>query len=413
MKKILALGLAMTMVLSLAACGEKDTGDTSKDNAPTSSIEDVEIKEVTPYLNADEIEGLELIDGVNHTKFYIPEGMMDNSVDALQYMFNAMALAFGTDSMTEEELANINEMMAKDMVGAYNEVFMVINPTMNYMASVITYANDEGIDLANMTDEQLNELANSVMGSMDTGNPGDLTGDTAGTTDDTNTTDDANTTDDIEINANVSIEATEPNSPDTSIVEDVIDSVNEATDGAVDAATNEAADGAVTGAVEGATDDTAVVDSDDKVAIGDVYAKDDTKVIYECTLTTEGMSTTNEAMSVELNGYFFVTVKDGYVSLGLAVSNGDEEYNWIEKFARGVEIDATNEGTFMTAEESMSTMFEGMENPLESDNNTDTTETADGTENTEATDTTESTGTTETADGTENTEATNGAEANS
>lgn len=403
MKKILALGLAMTMVLSLAACGEKDTGDTSKDNAPTSSIEDVEVKEVTPYLNADETEGLELTDGVNHTKFYIPEGMMDNSVDAVQYMFNAMALAFGTDSMTEEELANINEMMAKDMVGAYNEVFMVINPTMNYMASVITYANDAGIDLANMTDEQLNELANSVMGSMDVSNPGDLTGDTTGTTDD------ANTTDDVETNADVSIEATEPNSPDTSIVEDVIDGVNEATDGAVDAATNEAADGAV----EGATDDTAVADSNDKIAIGDVYAKDDTKVIYECTLTTEGMSTTNEAMSVELKGYFFVTVKDGYVSLGLAVSNGDEEYNWIEKFARGVEIDATNEGTFMTAKESMSAMFEGMENPLESDNNTGTTETTNGADTAETTDTTEATDTTETADGTENTEATDGAEANS
>lgn len=398
MKKILALGLAMTMVLSLAACGEKDTGDTSKDNAPTSSIEDVEVKEVTPYLNADETEGLELIDGVNHTKFYVPEGMMDNSVDAIQYMFNAMALAFGTDSMTEEELANINEMMAKDMVGAYNEVFMVINPTMNYMASVITYANDKGIDLANMTDEQLNELANSVMDSMDVNNTGDLTGDTTGTTED------ANTTDDVETNANVSIEATEPNSPDTSIVEDVIDGVNEATDGAVDAATNEAADGAVAGAVEGATDDTAVADSNDKIAIGDVYAKDDTKVIYECTLTTEGMSTTNEAMSVELKGYFFVTVKDGYVSLGLAVSNGDEEYNWIEKFARGVEIDATNEGTFMTAEESMSAMFEGMENPLESDNNNDTTETTNDTDTTETADGTENT---------ENTEATDGAEANS
>lgn len=398
MKKILALGLAMTMVLSLAACGEKDTGDTSKDNAPTSSIEDVEVKEVTPYLNADETEGLELIDGVNHTKFYVPEGMMDNSVDAIQYMFNAMALAFGTDSMTEEELANINEMMAKDMVGAYNEVFMVINPTMNYMASVITYANDAGIDLANMTDKQLNELANSVMDSMDVNNTGDLTGDTTGTTED------ANTTDDVETNANVSIEATEPNSPDTSIVEDVIDGVNEATDGAVDAATNEAADGAVAGAVEGATDDTAVADSNDKIAIGDVYAKDDTKVIYECTLTTEGMSTTNEAMSVELKGYFFVTVKDGYVSLGLAVSNGDEEYNWIEKFARGVEIDATNEGTFMTAEESMSAMFEGMENPLESDNNNDTTETTNDTDTTETADGTENT---------ENTEATDGAEANS
>lgn len=403
MKKILALGLAMTMVLSLAACGEKDTGDTSKDNAPTSSIEDVEVKEVTPYLNADEAEGLELIDGVNHTKFYIPEGMMDNSVDAVQYMFNAMALAFGTDSMTEEELANINEMMAKDMVGAYNEVFMVINPTMNYMASVITYANDKGIDLANMTDEQLNELANSVMDSMDVDNPGDLTGDTTGTTDDTNTTDDVD----------VSIEATEPNSPDTSIVEDVIDDVNEATDGAVDAATNDAADGAVAGAVEGATDDTAVADSNDKIAIGDVYAKDDTKVIYECTLTTEGMSTTNEAMSVELKGYFFVTVKDGYVSLGLAVSNGDEEYNWIEKFARGVEIDATNEGTFMTAKESMSAMFEGMENPLESDNNTDTTETTNGADTTETADGTENTENTEATDGTENTEATDGAEANS
>lgn len=398
MKKILALGLAMTMVLSLAACGEKDTGDTSKDNAPTSSIENVEVKEVTPYLNADETEGLELIDGVNHTKFYVPEGMMDNSVDAIQYMFNAMALAFGTDSMTEEELANINEMMAKDMVGAYNEVFMVINPTMNYMASVITYANDAGIDLANMTDKQLNELANSVMDSMDVNNTGDLTGDTTGTTED------ANTTDDVETNANVSIEATEPNSPDTSIVEDVIDGVNEATDGAVDAATNEAADGAVAGAVEGATDDTAVADSNDKIAIGDVYAKDDTKVIYECTLTTEGMSTTNEAMSVELKGYFFVTVKDGYVSLGLAVSNGDEEYNWIEKFARGVEIDATNEGTFMTAEESMSAMFEGMENPLESDNNNDTTETTNDTDTTETADGTENT---------ENTEATDGAEANS
>lgn len=403
MKKILALGLAMTMVLSLAACGEKDTGDTSKDNAPTSSIEDVEVKEVTPYLNADEAEGLELIDGVNHTKFYIPEGMMDNSVDAVQYMFNAMALAFGTDSMTEEELANINEMMAKDMVGAYNEVFMVINPTMNYMASVITYANDKGIDLANMTDEQLNKLANSVMDSMDVDNPGDLTGDTTGTTDDTNTTDDVD----------VSIEATEPNSPDTSIVEDVIDDVNEATDGAVDAATNDAADGAVAGAVEGATDDTAVADSNDKIAIGDVYAKDDTKVIYECTLTTEGMSTTNEAMSVELKGYFFVTVKDGYVSLGLAVSNGDEEYNWIEKFARGVEIDATNEGTFMTAKESMSAMFEGMENPLESDNNTDTTETTNGADTTETADGTENTENTEATDGTENTEATDGAEANS
>lgn len=393
MKKFLAAFMALAMTFSLAACGgEEDTPDSSTTpNETEEIIEQEEIDTNSPYLAEGEGDDLVKMDGVNHTIFRLPSSVTDNTVDALTYMFTVLA---GSFQGSEDEVDDVDYILDKNIMEAYNESFSIINPNMDYLVTVVTGANENGLTIEGLDLETIDEFMQAMTASVE------------GTeyTDDTTVADDA--TDEVTSEADVD-SATEADV--NSAVEESADSDTTVSDTTEPADATEPTDTTEPTADEDVSDGNEVVE-DTSIAggeetedfvLGEVYASDDTKVIYNLTANISGTDTLGEPVDQQMAGYLAVVIKDGYMSCGIVLSKDTSSAPWDELFIKSLEIDATNEGSYPSFEEVMS---EGLGDltyddslATEGTDGTDTTETTEETVPTDGTDTTVTDSTNETA----------------
>lgn len=387
MKKFLAAFMALAMTFSLAACGgEEDTPDSSTTPNETEEIvEQEEIDTNSPYLSEGEGDDLVKMDGVNHTIFRLPSSVTDNTVDALTYMFTVLA---GSFQGSEDEVDDVGYILDKNIMEAYNESFSVINPNMDYLVTVVTGANENGLTLEGLDFETIDEFMQAMTASVEG----------------TESTDDTTVADEATDDTTVTDEATDVDSA----AEESADSDTTVSNATEPADATEPTDTTEPTADEDVSDDNEVVD-DTSVAgeetedfvLGEVYASDDTKVIYNLTANISGADTLGEPVEQQMTGYLAVVIKDGYMSCGIVLSKNTSSAPWAELFIKSLEIDATNEGSYPSFEEAMS---EGLGDltyddslATEGTDETDTTETTEETVPTDGTDTTVTDSTNETA----------------
>lgn len=392
MKKFLAAFMALAMTFSLAACGgDEDTPDSSTTpNETEEIIEQEEIDTNSPYLSEGEGDDLVKMDGVNHTIFRLPSSVTDNTVDALTYMFTVLA---GSFQGSEDEVDDVDNVLDKNIMEAYNESFSVINPNMDYLVTVVTGANENGLTIDGLDLETIDEFMQAMTASVE------------GTesTDDTTITDEV--TDEVTSEADAD-SATEADAD--SAVEESADSDTTVSDTTEPADATEPTDTTEPTADEDVSDGNEVVE-DTSIAggeetedfvLGEVYASDDTKVIYNLTANISGTDTLGEPVDQQMAGYLAVVIKDGYMSCGIVLSKDNSSAPWAELFIKSLEIDATNEGSYPSFDEAMS---EGLGDltyddslATEGTDETDTTETTEETVPTDGTDTTVTDSTNET-----------------
>mgnify|MGYP002800850412 CR=1 FL=1 len=394
MKKFLAAFMALAMTFSLAACGgEEDTPDSSTTPNETEEIvEQEEIDTNSPYLSEGEGDDLVKMDGVNHTIFRLPSSVTDNTVDALTYMFTVLA---GSFQGSEDEVDDVDYILDKNIMEAYNESFSIINPNMDYLVTVVTGANENGLTIEGLDLETIDEFMQAMTASVEG----------------TETTDDATVADEATDDATIANEPT-----DDTTVADVDSAVEESADS--DATVSDTTEPADVTEPTDTTEPTADEDTPDgnEVAedtsiaggeetedfvLGEVYASDDTKVIYNLTANISGTDTLGEPVDQQMAGYLAVVIKDGYMSCGIVLSKDTSSAPWAELFIKSLEIDPTNEGSYPSFEEVMS---EGLGDltyddslATEGTDGTDTTETTEETVPTDGTDTTVTDSTNETA----------------
>lgn len=387
MKKFLAAFMALAMTFSLAACGgDEDTPDSSTTpNETEEIIEQEEIDTNSPYLAEGEGDDLVKMDGVNHTIFRLPSSVTDNTVDALTYMFTVLA---GSFQGSEDEVDDVDYILDKNIMEAYNESFSIINPNMDYLVTVVTGANENGLTIEGLDLETIDEFMQAMTASVEG----------------TESTDDTTVADDATDDTTVADEATDVDSA----AEESADSDTTVSNTTEPADATEPTDTTEPTADEDVSDDNEVVD-DTSVAgeetedfvLGEVYASNDTKVIYNLTANISGTDTLGEPVDQQMAGYLAVVIKDGYMSCGIVLSKDTSSAPWAELFIKSLEIDATNEGSYPSFEEVMS---EGLGDltyddslSTEGTDGTDTTETTEETVPTDGTDTTVTDSTNETA----------------
>ena len=374
MKKFLAAFMALAMTFSLAACGgEEDTPDSSTTpNETEEIIEQEEIDTNSPYLAEGEGDDLVKMDGVNHTIFRLPSSVTDNTVDALTYMFTVLA---GSFQGSEDEVDDVDYILDKNIMEAYNESFSIINPNMDYLVTVVTGANENGLTIEGLDLETIDEFMQAMTATVET----------TESTDDTTVADvDSATEESADSDTTVSdttepADATEPTDTTEPTADEDTPDGNEVVE-----------DNSVAGEEE--TED---------FVLGEVYASDDTKVIYNLTANISGADTLGEPVDQQMAGYLAVVIKDGYMSCGIVLSKDNSSAPWAELFIKSLEIDATNEGSYPSFDEAMS---EGLGDltyddslATEGTDGTDTTETTEETVPTDGTDTTVTDSTNETA----------------
>ena len=414
MKKFLAAFMALAMTFSLAACGgDEDTPDSSTTpNETEEIIEQEEIDTNSPYLSEGEGDDLVKMDGVNHTIFRLPSSVTDNTVDALTYMFTVLA---GSFQGSEDEVDDVDNVLDKNIMEAYNESFSIISPNMDYLVTVVTGANENGLTLEGLDLETIDEFMQAMTASVEGTEPTDDTTITDEATDDTTVadkaTDDTTVADEPTDDTTVADEAT-----DDTTVADVDSAAEESADSDTTVSDTTEPDDATepTDTTEPTTDedtsdgnevveDTSIAGGEETedFVLGEVYASDDTKVIYNLTANISGTDTLGEPVDQQMAGYLAVVIKDGYMSCGIVLSKDTSSAPWAELFIKSLEIDATNEGSYPSFEEVMS---EGLGDltyddslATESTDGTDTTETTEETVPTDGTDTTVTDSTNETA----------------
>lgn len=395
MKKFLAAFMALAMTFSLAACGgDEDTPDTSTNPNETEEIvEQEEIDTNSPYLSEGEGDDLVKMDGVNHTIFRLPSSVTDNTVDALTYMFTVLA---GSFQGSEDEVDDVDYILDKNIMEAYNESFSIINPNMDYLVTVVTGANENGLTIEGLDLETIDEFMQAMTASVEG----------------TESTDDTTVADDATDDTTVADEATDEITSETDVdsaVEESADSDATVSDTTEPADATEPTDTTEPTADEDTPDGNEVVE-DTSIAggeetedfvLGEVYASDDTKVIYNLTANISGTDTLGEPVDQQMAGYLAVVIKDGYMSCGIVLSKDTSSAPWAELFIKSLEIDATNEGSYPSFEEVMS---EGLGDltyddslATEGTDGTDTTETTEEAVPTDGTDTTVTDSTDETA----------------
>ena len=393
MKKFLAAFMALAMTFSLAACGgEEDTPDSSTTpNETEEIIEQEEIDTNSPYLAEGEGDDLVKMDGVNYTIFRLPSSVTDNTVDALTYMFTVLA---GSFQGSEDEVDDVDYILDKNIMEAYNESFSIINPNMDYLVTVVTGANENGLTIEGLDLETIDEFMQAMTATVETTESTDDTTVADEPNDDATVTDEA--TDDTTV-ADVD-SATEESADSDTTVSDTTEPADatEPTDTTESTADEDVSDG------NEVVDDTSVAGEEtEDFVLGEVYASDDTKVIYNLTANISGTDTLGEPVDQQMAGYLAVVIKDGYMSCGIVLSKDTSSAPWAELFIKSLEIDATNEGSYPSFDEAMS---EGLGDltyddslATEGTDETDTTETTEETVPTDGTDTTVTDGTDETA----------------
>lgn len=387
MKKFLAAFMALAMTFSLAACGgDEDTPDSSTTpNETEEIIEQEEIDTNSPYLSEGEGDDLVKMDGVNHTIFRLPSSVTDNTVDALTYMFTVLA---GSFQGSENEADDVDYILDKNIMEAYNESFSIINPNMDYLVTVVTGANENGLTIEGLDLETIDEFMQAMTASVEG------TESTDDTTVADEPTDDTTITDEVDVNS-----AVEESADSDTTVSDTTepDDVTEPTDTTEPTADEDTSDG------NEVVEDTSIAGGEETedFVLGEVYASDDTKVIYNLTANISGTDTLGEPVDQQMTGYLAVVIKDGYMSCGIVLSKDTSSAPWAELFIKSLEIDATNEGSYPSFEEAMS---EGLGDltyddslATEGTDETDTTETTEETVPTDGTDTTVTDSTNETA----------------
>lgn len=397
MKKFLAAFMALAMTFSLAACGgDEDTPDSSTTpNETEEIIEQEEIDTNSPYLAEGEGDNLVKMDGVNHTIFRLPSSVTDNTVDALTYMFTVLA---GSFQGSEDEVDDVDYILDKNIMEAYNESFSIINPNMDYLVTVVTGANENGLTLEGLDFETIDEFMQAMTASVEGTESTDDTTITDESTDDATVsdepTDDTTITDEVDVNS-----AAEESADSDATVSDTTEPADatEPTDTTEPTADEDTPDG------NEVVEDTSIAGGEETedFVLGEVYASDDTKVIYNLTANISGADTLGEPVEQQMTGYLAVVIKDGYMSCGIVLSKDTSSAPWAELFIKSLEIDATNEGSYPSFEEVMS---EGLGDltfddslTTEGTDGTDTTETTEEAVTTDGTDTTVTDSTDETA----------------
>lgn len=395
MKKFLAAFMALAMTFSLAACGgEEDTPDSSTTpNETEEIIEQEEIDTNSPYLAEGEGDDLVKMDGVNHTIFRLPSSVTDNTVDALTYMFTVLA---GSFQGSEDEVDDVDYILDKNIMEAYNESFSIINPNMDYLVTVVTGANENGLTIEGLDLETIDEFMQAMTASVEGSESTDDTTVADEPADDTTVADEA--ADDIISEADIDSAAEESADRDTTVSDTTEPAdVTEPTDTTEPTADEDTSDG------NEVVEDTSIAGGEETedFVLGEVYASDDTKVIYNLTANISGTDTLGEPVDQQMAGYLAVVIKDGYMSCGIVLSKDTSSAPWAELFIKSLEIDATNEGSYPSFEEAMS---EGLGDltyddslATEGTDETDTTETTEETVPTDGTDTTVTDSTNETA----------------
>lgn len=395
MKKFLAAFMALAMTFSLAACGgDEDTPDSSTTpNETEEIIEQEEIDTNSPYLSEGEGDDLVKMDGVNHTIFRLPSSVTDNTVDALTYMFTVLA---GSFKGSEDEVDDIDYILDKNIMEAYNESFSIISPNMDYLVTVVTGANENGLTIEGLDLETIDEFMQAMTASVEGTESTDDTTVADDATDDTTVADEA--TDEITSEADVD-SAVEESADSDATVSDTTEPADatEPTDTTEPTADEDTPDG------NEVVEDTSIAGGEETedFVLGEVYASDDTKVIYNLTANISGTDTLGEPVDQQMAGYLAVVIKDGYMSCGIVLSKDTSSAPWAELFIKSLEIDATNEGSYPSFEEVMS---EGLGDltyddslATEGTDGTDTTETTEEAVTTDGTDTTVTDSTDETA----------------
>lgn len=395
MKKFLAAFMALAMTFSLAACGgDEDTPDSSTTpNETEEIIEQEEIDTNSPYLAEGEGDDLVKMDGVNHTIFRLPSSVTDNTVDALTYMFTVLA---GSFQGSEDEVDDVDYILDKNIMEAYNESFSIINPNMDYLVTVVTGANENGLTIEGLDLETIDEFMQAMTASVEGTESTDDTTVADDATDDTTVADEA--TDEITSEVDVD-SAAEESADSNTTVSDTTEPADatEPTDTTEPTADEDTSDG------NEVVEDTSIAGGEETedFVLGEVYASDDTKVIYNLTANISGTDTLGEPVDQQMAGYLAVVIKDGYMSCGIVLSKDTSSAPWAELFIKSLEIDATNEGSYPSFEEAMS---EGLGDltyddslATEGTDATDTTETTEETVPTDGTDTTVTDSTNETA----------------
>ena len=391
MKKFLAAFMALAMTFSLAACGgNEDTPDTSTTpNETEEIIEQEEIDTNSPYLSEGEGDDLVKMDGVNHTIFRLPSSVTDNTVDALTYMFTVLA---GSFQGSEDEADDVDYILDKNIMEAYNESFSIINPNMDYLVTVVTGANENGLTIEGLDLETIDEFMQAMTASVEGTESTDDTTITDEATDETISEADVNSTIEESANSNTTVS-------DTTEIDDATEPTDttEATDTTETTTNEDVSDG------NEVVEDTSIAGGEETedFVLGEVYASDDTKVIYNLTANISGTDTLGEPVDQQMTGYLAVVIKDGYMSCGVVLAKDTSSAPWAELFIKSLEIDATNEGSYPSFEEVMS---EGLGDltfddslTTEGTDGTDTTETTEEAVTTDGTDTTVTDSTDETA----------------
>lgn len=299
MKKFLALALALTMVISLAACGEK--GEIKQKGEPGNqkhekidSVDDGGIKKsesnkstdavnsTSPYLDADVTMLNHEVTSVNHTRFKIPSDIIEGKRSLMEYFIAAFSYSLAQEGaeLSEEEKAELRSMVNNGFIMDYNEMYMVVDASSSYVAVVSTYQNSENTKFEDITD--IKSLVESVMQS---------------------------------------------NITDT----------------------------------EGSEGDTELVSSPDNFKVGELVAEDSTKKIYECTGINTGLTEEMNEVNVNMEGYLTVIIEDEYVSVAFVMYNSEEQpKDWALSFIKSIEIDPANPGTAESSAESLADMFGGI-----------------------------------------------------
>lgn len=387
MKKFLAAFMALAMTFSLAACGgEEDTPDSSTTpNETEEIIEQEEIDTNSPYLSEGEGDDLVKMDGVNHTIFRLPSSVTDNTVDALTYMFTVLA---GSFQGSEDEVDDVDYILDKNIMEAYNESFSIINPNMDYLVTVVTGANENGLTIEGLDLETIDEFMQAMTASVEGTESTDDTTVADEPADDTTVADEADVDSAVEESADSDTTVSDTTEPAD---------VTEPTDTTEPTADEDTSDG------NEVVEDTSIAGGEETedFVLGEVYASDDTKVIYNLTANISGTDTLGEPVDQQMAGYLAVVIKDGYMSCGIVLSKDTSSAPWAELFIKSLEIDATNEGSYPSFEEVMS---EGLGDltfddslTTEGTDGTDTTETTEEAVTTDGTDTTVTDSTDETA----------------
>ena len=341
--------------------GSETTGNS--ENAGTDSTEP-EVETYEAYLTEnDDLAGFVKVDSLNRTHFYVPEDAYNNSVDMMTYMMTLMSMSFASEEIPADQLAEMQKIVESNIKTEVNSVFALMNPTTLATIEAVTYENAEGLKIEDITTDNLNDILNSMGEATSEGagevvitepeQPNSAIGETETSTD-------------SEVSADTILIAPNPNSENTE--DESVDSVLMApVDETV--ADTETADTEETGEVEPAE---YIVDKE--------LVRTEDKVIFSITCESE-IEAAEGNVVVNLNGFVTIVIKDGYVSVGIALVDANEDSTWAEIFARSLEIDVNNPGTELTDEDMLNGLF-GADEDVTEETSDETIE--DATSNTDA-----------------------------